>query len=132
MEREIVSEALRYLEQFDLLEKSRLKAGELSYGERRIVSLLRVNHTGAGILLLHEPFANLNVLVIERLKGILDSLTRQEKRSIILIEHRPDNFVDLVDALFLLHDHKMEIHEKGELGEERLSNLVRRSNFHYE
>lgn len=123
-------EILVYLERFDLVHKCNLRAGALSYGERRLISILRAVLTGSNILLFDEPFSNLNILTTEKLKVLFRSLVDEEERMILLIEHRPDNIVNFVDGLFQLHRHTLEFHKPEESGE--FCQLISKSIFRYE
>lgn len=126
------SEIMGYLERFDLLDKGKLRCGELSYGERRLVSILTAILTGARILLLDEPFANLNVRIIGKMKTLLRSITENERRMVMLIEHLPDNMVGFADKLFQLHSHGIETHDVNGKDSIVLKKIIIGSAYNYE
>lgn len=60
----------------------------LSYGEQQKLALLRVLSSDCGVIVLDEPFTNLDHETIGRLSGYIASL--RKKKSIIVIMHSPE------------------------------------------
>ena len=78
-------------------------AGTLSYGERRLVSNLMALLTGAQIVLMDEPFSNVDVVKLEALKRLLRKEAQEARRCFLIIEHSPENLAyDLIDSVFCL------------------------------
>lgn len=125
-------QVLNVLERFNLASKASNMASLLSYGERRLVGNLRAILTDAKIVLLDEPFANLNVRHITTLKTLLRSSANEDGRTIMLIEHLPDNLLNLVDVLLRLHERKLESHPIGARGVDELTAILRGSVFQYD
>jgi branched-chain amino acid transport system ATP-binding protein len=124
--------ACSYLNRFDLKSKADILAGTLSYGERRLISNLCTALTGSKILLLDEPFANLNSRNIESLKRLLRTSVDEEQRTIILIEHVPDNLLNFADVLLHLHEHRLDAYDVKAKSPEDLTKIIHSSVFQYE
>ncbi len=62
--------------------------GNLSYGEQQKLALLRVLSADADVIVLDEPFTNLDHESIDRLSNYISSL--KNKKSIIAIMHSPE------------------------------------------
>lgn len=125
-------EILRHLDEFELISKRDTLAGSLSYGERRLISILCAVLTRAKILLLDEPFANLNSRNVEKLKVMLRTAVDQQQQMLMLIEHLPDNLVGFADVLFQLHEHKLETYELSTSDAKEMSRIMHSSIFTYE
>ena len=78
--------SLSLLEFVGLENKSHTLAGELSYGEQKLLSLACCVATEAGVLLLDEPIAGVHPQRAEQILGLLRSL-RGAGKLIIFIEH---------------------------------------------
>jgi branched-chain amino acid transport system ATP-binding protein len=131
-EAEARREIFEHLEVFGLSHKARAQAGALSYGERRLLTNIGALLTGAGIILLDEPFANVNVRHVVAFKRLLRAAAAAG-RTVILIEHLPDNLLGLADTLLQLRGgREVEPFEVGESSPEELVRIVRGSVFLYE
>jgi len=129
-ERIALTEVQCWLAHFKLTAKKNMPAGELSYGERRLVANITAILMGSGILLLDEPFANLNVLMIQKLKGWLRKIALEEKRTILIIEHSPDNLYDFVDVLLRIKGYEIDsIQNTGDI--DFVKKLISRSTLLY-
>jgi ABC-type branched-subunit amino acid transport system ATPase component len=70
----------------ELLPRLDLPAGSLSYGWRRVVSVLRLHLSESRLLLLDEPFAGLDPHKVRLLQQLIGRWRRQG-RSVVFIEH---------------------------------------------
>lgn len=77
-------------------------AGELSYGNQRLVELARALLFPHSLLMLDEPTAGVNPKVRQELKNILKSLRKQGK-TIVLIEHDMDFVMSISDQVIVLN-----------------------------
>ena len=77
------------------------KAGELSYGQQRLVELARAVLLPHKMLMLDEPTAGVNPAVRKELKEILRGL-RNKGTTILLIEHDMDFVMDISDEVIVL------------------------------
>ncbi len=89
------------LGKINLLEKRHEQAGDLSYGQRKLLEIARALAMNAEIHLLDEPFAGLFPEMVKIIVGILKEL-RQEGKTVILIEHNMDLIRELSDQVIVL------------------------------
>ena len=82
-------------------EKRDAMAGDLSYGQRKLLEIGRVMALDVKIYLFDEPFAGLFPRMLERVKVILKEM-RQQKRTIIFVSHNMDIVRELSDHIFVL------------------------------
>jgi ABC-type branched-subunit amino acid transport system ATPase component len=74
------------LKKVDLYEKRFHHAGDLSYGQRKLLEIGRVIAMNANIILFDEPFAGLFPEVVKKIEEIIMDL-KNEGKSIVLVEH---------------------------------------------
>ena len=92
----------------DLLEfvgLTRLKdesAGNLSYGQQKLLEIARILMTDPKLILLDEPFAGVNPTNIERLIGLITELNRDRGITIILVEHMMSVMMRLAQMIIVL------------------------------
>jgi ABC-type branched-subunit amino acid transport system ATPase component len=91
-----------FLSLVDLQEKSSSLAGELSFGQRKLLEVARVLAADTQIVLLDEPFAGMSLARIETIKRLLSEL-RADAKSIILIDHNMEVVRSLADHVVVLH-----------------------------
>ena len=78
--------------------------GELSGGMRQRVGLARALATGAGILLMDEPFAALDPLIRRDMRDQLAALQKRLGKTIVFITHDLDEALRLGDRVAILND----------------------------
>jgi branched-chain amino acid transport system ATP-binding protein len=78
-------------------------AGELSYGNQRLVEIARALLLPHQLLMLDEPTAGVNPKVREELKHILKDL-RKQGSTIVLIEHDMDFVMSISDEVIVLNE----------------------------
>ena len=69
------------------LEMLHHKGSEFSYGEQRLISLARLFMGNYSLLLLDEPTAGVNPVLIETIKHIIKQMVNSGKMTVFLIEH---------------------------------------------
>ena len=79
-------EAMRILRFVGLEEKASDPAGELSYGQQKLLTLACCLATEARVLLLDEPVAGVHPEMVEQILGLLRRL-RDEGKLVVFIEH---------------------------------------------
>ncbi|MBR9692751.1 ABC transporter ATP-binding protein [Candidatus Woesearchaeota archaeon] len=99
--------ALELLKVVDLERYKDEKAGNLSYGQQKLLDIARCLATEANLLLFDEPVAGVNPIVRERIKKLLKEL-KQQGKTILIIEHDMRFVMDLCDEIIVL-DHGVEI-----------------------
>jgi branched-chain amino acid transport system ATP-binding protein len=71
----------------------------LSYGDLRRLEIARALATEPELLLLDEPFAGLGSSEIEALSALIRQLHQQQALTILLIEHKLREFMQLVSRV---------------------------------
>ncbi|RYC29163.1 sugar ABC transporter ATP-binding protein [Lichenibacterium minor] len=79
-------------------------AGSLDLHQRQLVEIARALHSGARLLLLDEPTANLTFGESERLFAILRRLARDEGISTVLVSHRMNEIRAVADVCTIIRD----------------------------
>lgn len=98
----------------DLLEELRLtslakkKACTLSGGERRRLEITRALITQPSLLLLDEPFANIDPLTIADVKKMI-LLLKAKGISVLITDHNAREIFSIVDRSYLIQDGKVSL-----------------------
>ena len=90
------------VDQVGLSDKSELVVDVLPYGDLRRLEIGRALATRPRLLLLDEPFAGLSTGEVERLAELIRALHRSEGLSILIIEHKLREFVQLVQEIIAM------------------------------
>lgn len=85
------------------------KAGDLSMHEGQIVEIARALSTGAKVLLLDEPTANLTAAETEQLFAVLKGLAAEKGIGIVFVSHRMKEIRQLCDVCTIIRDGKTAI-----------------------
>jgi ABC-type branched-subunit amino acid transport system ATPase component len=107
-------EAMRWLKFVGLADAANELAGELSYGQQKLLTLACCLATDARILLLDEPVAGVHPDMVEKILGLLRQLREQEKQ-IVFIEHDIASVRRVADSVVVMDEGK--IIAKGKPGE---------------
>lgn len=94
-------EAVDLLEETGLVHKAGDPAGELSYGQQKLLSLVCCLAAKSEILLLDEPVAGIAPEMIEKILRIIRDL-RGRSKSVILIEHNLDAVMRVCDRVIFM------------------------------
>lgn len=101
------------------------KAGTLSGGERRRLEISRALSTEPSLLLLDEPFANIDPIAINDVKHLI-RLLKAKGISILITDHNAREIFSIVDRSYLMRDGKVLM--SGTV-EELLKNKEARSSY---
>jgi iron(III) transport system ATP-binding protein len=101
----------RILRRFKLLRLAEKKVEELSGGEKQRVSVARAFATGPAVLLLDEPFSNVDIVIKEDLKRLVFAAVKKEKITAIFVTHDREDALKYSDKLLILR--KGRIVSKG-------------------
>jgi ABC-type sugar transport system ATPase subunit len=82
----------------------RRKTDELSGGEKQRIALARVLFSSPRLLLLDEPFSNLDVGHKTVLKKVIDSISEHLKVSCILVSHDPLDVLSWADEIVVMEN----------------------------
>ena len=85
-----------------LKERRTQQAGTLSGGEQQMLAVGRAMMLRPRLMLLDEPSFGLAPLIVEELFGILRTLNRNEKVSMLLVEQNAALALDLADHAYLI------------------------------
>lgn len=80
------------------------KLGEISGGERQIVSIAAAVVQKTDVILLDEPTSSLDICNQYNVLSVLKELAEIEKKTIILSSHNPNHALFLNATVFLLHN----------------------------
>jgi branched-chain amino acid transport system ATP-binding protein len=85
-----------------LKERRKQQAGTLSGGEQQMLAVARALMLRPSLMLLDEPSVGLAPLVVQELFGILRTLNRDERVSLLVVEQNASLALDLADHAFLI------------------------------
>lgn len=93
------------LEDLHLERLAKKKAGTLSGGERRRLEISRALATEPRLLLLDEPFANIDPLAIQDVKQLI-KLLKAKGISVLITDHNAREIFSIVDRGYLIREGK--------------------------
>ncbi len=99
--------ATKLLKLLDLLALKNSKAKFLSSGQKQRVAIARALAVIPKVLLLDEPFSNLDTILSEKLFAFVTSEVRKNKTSVILITHLADEALKYADTLAVMDNGKI-------------------------
>lgn len=91
------------LQRIGLTGKERTVARDLSYGQQRLLALGRLLVNLPGLLLLDEPVAGLDPVMVDSVLKLIQEL-RTEGKSILIIEHDPFVVRSVADVVYTMRD----------------------------
>ena len=94
------------LRELHLDKLAKKKASSLSGGERRRLEITRALVTGPALLLLDEPFANIDPLAVNDVKNMIRHLKRKGI-SILITDHNAREIFSIVDRSYLIQEGKV-------------------------
>lgn len=109
-ERNIESEARKYLELVDLLDCQYLLPENLPYGLQRKLEIARALATKPGLILLDEPAAGLNPNEVRELMELIRKIHHELGITVLLIEHHMEMVMGICEELWVLNFGKTIAH----------------------
>ena len=102
----------RLIEQFRIGHVAHKKAGELSYGQQKLVDIAMAFMSEPELVLLDEPCAGVNPSLVGGISSLLKALNRAEasqrkRSSFIVIEHNMDFVMDLCHRILVMVEGKV-------------------------
>jgi len=94
------------LEELHLTHLRKEKAVSLSGGERRRLEITRALVTEPSLLLLDEPFANIDPIAISDVKKLISHL-KQKGIAVLITDHNAREIFSIVDRSYLVRDGKV-------------------------
>ena len=93
--------AIKLLEKVGLEEKSNLKGYELSYGQKKLIEILRAKANDSSLILLDEPTAGINPTLIKQVTKIIKDFQKEEK-TILIVEHNMPFIMNLCERIVVM------------------------------
>ena len=90
------------LEQFRIGHVAHQRAGELSYGQQKLVDIAMAFMSEPDLVLLDEPCAGVNPSLVGSIATLLKDLNRQRRSSFVVIEHNMDFVMDLCHRILVM------------------------------
>ncbi len=115
----------KLLHELHLEKLAKKQASSLSGGERRRLEITRALVTEPSLLLLDEPFANIDPLAVNDVKHLI-RLLKAKSISILITDHNAREIFSIVDRSYLIRDGKVLM--SGSV-EELLENTEARSSY---
>ncbi len=100
-EKNIRDQALKKLQAVGLAQRAQELAGNLAFGQQRLLEIARALALEPDLLLLDEPAAGLNPTEKKELVGLIRKI-RAEGITVFLVEHDMDTVMGLVDKVIVL------------------------------
>jgi branched-chain amino acid transport system ATP-binding protein len=88
--------------QFRIGHVAHRKAGELSYGQQKLVDIAMAFMSDPDLVLLDEPCAGVNPSLVGGISTLLKELNRTRKSSFVVIEHNMDFVMDLCHRILVM------------------------------
>jgi branched-chain amino acid transport system ATP-binding protein len=101
-EKRIREKSCAFLEMVGLAEKTSEMAGNLPFGEQRLLEIGRALATEPDLLLLDEPAAGLNEIETQRLAGLIKAIQRLGV-TVLLVEHDMNLVMDISESILVLN-----------------------------
>ncbi|KQW00457.1 ABC transporter ATP-binding protein [Rhizobacter sp. Root1221] len=90
------------IEQFRIQHVAHKKAGELSYGQQKLVDIAMAFMSEPALVLLDEPCAGVNPSLVGGISTLLKELNKSHSGSFIVIEHNMDFVMDLCHRIMVM------------------------------
>ena len=90
------------IDQFRIGHVAHKKAGELSYGQQKLVDIAMAFMSEPDLVLLDEPCAGVNPSLVGGISALLKELNATRKGSFIVIEHNMDFVMDLCHRILVM------------------------------
>ena len=107
-DRQNVELARHWLKFVGLVDKERAPAGELSYGQQKLLAIARLLVNDADLLLLDEPTSGIHPRLIDAILEVIRTIAREGK-TVIIIEHNFSVVLRLSDSMFLMDKGRIEL-----------------------
>ncbi|WP_408593713.1 ABC transporter ATP-binding protein [Limnohabitans sp.] len=90
------------IDQFHIRHVADKKAGELSYGQQKLVDIAMAFMSEPDLVLLDEPCAGVNPSLVGGISSLLKELNQTRKGSFVVIEHNMDFVMDLCHRIMVM------------------------------
>jgi len=90
------------IDQFRIRHVADKKAGELSYGQQKLVDIAMAYMSDPDLVLLDEPCAGVNPSLVGGISSLLKALNQTRQCSFVVIEHNMDFVMDLCHRILVM------------------------------
>jgi lipopolysaccharide export system ATP-binding protein len=105
--------AAALLDEFSIGHLAKSSAMALSGGERRRLEIARAVAADPAFILLDEPFAGVDPIAVNEVKGLVRHLT-ERGIGVLITDHAVRETLSLVDRAYLIHDGRVMLQGKPE------------------
>jgi branched-chain amino acid transport system ATP-binding protein len=102
-ERPPIERARNVLALVGLGAREAVTAGSLSHGEKRKLDLAILLCGEPSLVLLDEPTAGMAVEDVPEMMNLISRVHREEKKTVLMVEHRMDLILGLADRMAVMH-----------------------------
>jgi branched-chain amino acid transport system ATP-binding protein len=95
------------IDQFRIRHVADKKAGELSYGQQKLVDIAMAFMSEPDLVLLDEPCAGVNPSLVGGISSLLKTLNQTRKGCFVVIEHNMDFVMDLCHRILVMVEGKV-------------------------
>jgi branched-chain amino acid transport system ATP-binding protein len=95
------------IERFRLQHVAKLPAGNLSYGQQKLIDIAMAFMPAPRLVLLDEPCAGVNPTLVDQLRELLVGLNRTQGGSFVVIEHNMDFIMRLCPHVLCMVEGKV-------------------------
>ncbi|MDE2604951.1 MAG: ABC transporter ATP-binding protein [Burkholderiales bacterium] len=95
------------IEQFRIGHVAQRKAGELSYGQQKLVDIAMAFMSDPALVLLDEPCAGVNPSLVGGISSLLKALNANRRASFVVIEHNMEFVMDLCHRILVMVEGKV-------------------------
>ncbi len=103
---EVEQKALELLDEFSITHLKNKPATTLSGGERRRLEIARSLATNPRFILLDEPLAGIDPLIVKDIKTLI-LLLKNRNIGVLITDHNARDTLDIVDRAYIIYDGKV-------------------------
>lgn len=97
------------LTEFGMLSRRKVKARDLSGGERRRLEVMRAMALHPHFVLLDEPFAGVDPIAVEELQRIVDRL-KTKNVGVLITDHNVHETLEIADRAYVISEGQILVH----------------------
>jgi len=106
--REITQRAEAVLERFGLIDMKNIPAGELSFGQQKLLAIGRLLAADCSLLLFDEPTAGVNPTLIAKILTIIQQIVDEDtSKTVIIVEHNMTVVSEIAQWVFFMNEGRL-------------------------